>query len=183
MSRTTFVCLTFAFLLIRFAAPLQAQDPLAEATQSRPVAETAATNTAEFDQSRAVWAENRQPDPQRRYWKGVWIATWAAFVAVNILDAHSSAGRREANPLLRDADGVFSSRKAILVKSAAGGGFFALQSWLARKNPHENHYKTFAIATGAITAGLGVVAVRNYGVAPVTPQAAPFVPVYVLRTP
>jgi hypothetical protein len=183
MSRITVVCLTFAFLLVGFAAPLQAQDLPAEATESRPGAETASANAGEFDASRIVWAEKPRPDPQRRYWKGIWIATWAAFVAVNILDAHSSAGRREANPLLRDADGVFSGRKAIVVKSAAGGGFLALQSWLAHKNPGENHYKTFAIATGAVTAGLGVVAARNYGVLPVSPQAAPFVPAYVLRRP
>ena len=183
MSRTFVVCLSFAFLLVRFAAPLQAQDLLAEAAESRPGAEAGSANAAEFDASRIVWAEKPQPDPQRRYWKGVWIATWAAFVAVNILDAHSSAGRREANPLLRNADGVFSSRKAILVKSAAGGGFLALQSWLAHKNPGENHYKTFAIATGAVTAGLGVAAAHNYGVQPVSPQAAPFVPAYVLRRP
>ena len=146
--------------------------------------EAASANVAEYEQHAAEWATSPQPERRKRYWKGVWIATWAAFVAVNVLDAHSSAGRREANPLLRDANGVFDGRKALLVKSAAGGGFFALQSWLAHKNPRENHYKTFAIANGTVTAALGAVAVRNYGVAPaMQPQASAVAPAYVLRKP
>ena len=94
------------------------------------------------------------------------------FAAVNLLDAHSSAsaGRRELNPLLRNSDGTFSTRKAALIKSAVGGGFFAVQWWIARKNPHTNHYKAFAIATGAAATGLGVVSVRNYGVSKVEQQ-------------
>ena len=89
---------------------------------------------------------------------------------MNLLDAHSSAGRRELNPLLRGSDGTFSARKALLIKSAFGGGFFAAQWWLARKNPEANHSKAFSIATGAAATGLGVVAARNYGVRKVAQQ-------------
>jgi hypothetical protein len=182
MSRAIAVCLTFVCLLPYSGSRLRAEDALADINLVRPVAETATADAAGFDTNSVTWTPSPRPDRNKRYWKGVWIATWAAFVAVNILDTHSSAGRREANPLLRDSNGVFNGRKAVVVKSAAGGGFFALQAWLARRNPGENHYKTFAIATGAVTAGLGAVAVRNYGVAPVAgPQAAPFVPDYVLR--
>ena len=53
---------------------------------------------------------------------------------------------------------------------AFGGGFFAAQWWLARKNPETNHYKAFSIATGAAATGLGVVAARNYGVRKVAQQ-------------
>lgn len=184
MPRTTIAFLTLAFGLLCLATPLAAQDPLEEATRHRPVTESAPGDTAQFEQQSAVWAANSSAKREKGYWKGVWIATWAAFVAVNVLDAHSSAGRREANPFLRDANGLFSGRRAIVVKSAAGGGFFALQAWLAHKTPGENHYKTFAIATGAVAAGLGAVAVRNFGVAPAAaPQAAPVAPEYILRQP
>jgi hypothetical protein len=128
------------------------------------------------------WQAASRPDSSRRYWKGVWIATWAAFVAVNVLDAHSSSGRLEGNPLLRDSRGIFSGRRAVMVKSAAGGGFFALQGWLAHKHPGENHYKSFALATGAATAALGAVAVRNYGVEKAA-STAPAAPAYLLRQP
>ena len=37
------------------------------------------------------------PQKQKR-WKKAWIASWIAFAAVNLLDAHSSVGKRELNP-------------------------------------------------------------------------------------
>ncbi len=83
---------------------------------------------------------------------------------VNFLDAHSSAGKRELNPLLSNSQGRFSARKAALIKSAVGGGFFAVQWWMARKNRDADYYRTFTIANSAMTAGLGTVAVHNYGV-------------------
>jgi len=152
--------------------------------QHKPAAELASAKRVNGDPKPAGWQQVPRTAPNKRYWKGVWIATWAAFVAVNVLDAHSSSGRLEGNPLLRDNRGVFSGRRALVVKSAAGGGFFALQCWLARKNPEENHYKTFAVATGAATAALGAVAVRNYGVGKAAvAQTEPVAPAYLLRKP
>ena len=136
--------------------PATAADPFREA---RPAAAYSSTAT------RYISTRTERPRPNsKRRWKKAWIASWVAFAAVNLLDAHSSVGRRELNPLLRDSNGAFSTRKAALLKSAVGGGFFAVQWWIARKNPHTNHYKAFAIATGSAATGLGVVAVRNYGV-------------------
>ena len=103
------------------------------------------------------------PQKQKR-WKKAWIASWIAFAAVNLLDAHSSVGKRELNPLLSNSQGRFSARKAALIKSAVGGGFFAVQWWMARKNRDGDYYRTFTIANSAMTAGLGTVAVHNYGV-------------------
>jgi hypothetical protein len=173
-----------ACLLLAFALPLHAQHFPGEASNHKPTAEWASANGGDDHSKPVEWRQAPPAVANKRYWKGVWIATWAAFVAVNVLDAHSSSGRYEANPLLRGNSGVFSPRRAVAVKSAGGGGFFALQCWLARKNPGENHYKTFAVATGAATGALAAVAVRNYGVtkaagAP-TPLAAP---AYLLRTP
>ena len=173
-----------ACLLLAFAHPLLARDLPGELGQHKPVAELAAVKEGDYHPKPVEWHQAPRTAPNRRYWKGVWIATWAAFVAVNVLDAHSSSGRYEANPLLRDDAGVFSGRRALVVKSAAGGGFFALQCWLAHKNPGENHYKAFAAATGAAAAALGAVTVRNYGVGKAAePQVAPLAPAYLMRKP
>lgn len=174
---------TGACVLLAFAFPLCAQDVPDEPGGHKPVAEWSSANAGESRPKTVEWRQPAPAAPNKRAGKGVWIATWAAFVAVNVLDAHSSSGRYEGNPLLRGGSGVFSGRRALAVKAAAGGGFFALQCWLARKNPGENHYKTFAVATGAATAALGVVAVRNYGVAKAaaTPTPPPAAPAYLLR--
>ncbi len=108
----------------------------------------------------------------KRKWKKAWIATWIAFAAVNVLDAHSSVGRPELNPLLRGSDGRFSPGKAALIKAAIGGGFFGLQWWMARSNPAANYYKSFTIATGAASGGLGAIAARNYRLGPRAPNKA-----------
>jgi hypothetical protein len=169
---------------VAFALPLDAQDLPEDAGGYKPVAEWAATNDGGASSKPVEWRQAPPAVPKQRYWKGVWIFSWAAFVAVNVLDAHSSSGRYEGNPLLRGDSGVFSGRRAVVVKSAAGGGFFALQCWLARKHPGENHYKTFAVATGAATGALAAVAVRNCGVAKAAGAPAPLTaPAYLLRTP
>lgn len=125
--------------------------------------------------------EYRNAQASKKRWKKAWIASWLAFVAVNVLDAQSSSGRRELNPLLRDDQGRFSSSKAAVWKSAIGGGFFALQWWLARRNPDRNYYKTFTIATGSAAAGLGVVAIHNYRTAESTKRSPAQAPAYLLR--
>ncbi|MBI1358453.1 MAG: hypothetical protein GC160_29300 [Acidobacteria bacterium] len=113
----------------------------------------------------------RATDPQeqeiltRRRWRHRWIATWAAFAAVNALDLHSSAGKRELNPLLQNSDGMFSTTKGAMFKGALGGGFFALQALVIHSNPEKNYYKPFTFATGAATGAMGMVVHHNYGVA------------------
>ena len=133
---------------------LQAEEPLAETfgLESEPL----------YTSSNLSYISPRPTDnPQKqKRWKKAWIA----FAAVNLLDAHSSAGKRELNPLLSNSQGRFSARKAALIKSAVGGGFFAVQWWMARKNRDADYYRTFTIANSAMTAGLGTVAVHNYGV-------------------
>ncbi len=119
----------------------------------------------------------------KKRWKKAWIASWIAFAAVNLLDAHSSMGRRELNPLLRNADGTFSGRKAAMIKAAVGGGFFAFQWWTQRRNPEANHYKAFTIANSAAAASFGVVAMRNYGNAKVTGRSLQAGAVAYLRNP
>ena len=110
-------------------------------------------------------------DPQdalilnRRRWRHRWIATWAAFAVVNALDLHSSAGKRELNPMLRNSDGTFSTSKGLAFKGALGGGLFAVQSLVIHANPEKNYYKPFTFANGAVTGAMGAVVHHNYGVA------------------
>ena len=94
----------------------------------------------------------RQPDDvshSRRRWKRAWIASWIGFVAASVVDAHSSAGRREVNPLLRGADGRFSPGKAWAVKGGLGAAFFLYQQQSVRRHPERNGYKTFTFATAS----------------------------------
>ena len=129
----------------------------------------------------SVSEQQLQQQRSRKKWKRVWIASWLAFAAVNVLDAHSSVGHPELNPLLRGHDGRFSTGKAALLKAAIGGGFFGLQLWMAKSNPGQNYYKSFSIATGAAAAGLGAIAVRNYGLG--SPPPSPLAPPkYLART-
>ena len=85
-----------------------------------------------------------------------------AVVGAHILDAHSSQGRYELNPLLRNTNGTFSPRKAILVKSASSAGFLLLGAILVKKRHGPGRYKPF-ITVNATTAGvIALNAGRNY---------------------
>ena len=101
-----------------------------------------------------------------RGWKKKWILATVALIAANVLDAHSSRGGHELNPLLRGPDGKFSSRKAVVVKSAASGGLLLLQVILIKKMPDQNLYRPFAITTAAAAGFTAVTAARNYTVQP-----------------
>ena len=146
------------FAVFSNIASLQAEEPLTEnfGLESEPL----------YTSSNLTYISPRPNDKPRKQkrWKKAWIASWVAFAAVNLLDAHSSIGKRELNPLLSNSQGRFSARKAALIKSAVGGGFFAVQWWMARKNREADYYRTFTIANSGMTAGLGMVAVHNYGV-------------------
>lgn len=99
---------------------------------------------------------------QRGKAKKRWIASWVALAAVSALDVHSSRGHLEANPLFRDHAGRFAPRRAIAIKSALAGGFFAVQLWKVRSRPEKDYYRPFALANGIAAGGLGAVAAHNY---------------------
>lgn len=101
-------------------------------------------------------------EKSRRRWKRAWIASWAAYAVVNVLDAHSSQGLGEANPLLRGANGGISNTKALAVKGALGAGFLFWQQRTIRKNPDKNLYKAFTFATAGAAGAMGGVAAHNY---------------------
>jgi hypothetical protein len=97
----------------------------------------------------------------RKHWKRAWIASWAAYAVANILDAKSSAGKMEANPLLQKADGTFNSGRAAGLKAGAGGALLGMQLWMIRQKPEKNLYKGFTVVNGAAAGGLGAVAILN----------------------
>jgi hypothetical protein len=104
----------------------------------------------------------------RSKWRKAWLAAVGTLVAANAIDIHSSGGLSETNPLLRNSNGYFSSRKGIIVKSAASGGFLLLEVILLKKAPDRNLYKPFAI-TNLVAAGVvAAMAARNYSI-PRTP--------------
>lgn len=94
--------------------------------------------------------------------KKVWLASVAALAAANLVDAWSSHGRYEANPLLRNGQGRFDVRKGIIAKSASSGAAIAVQLLLCRTAREENLYKTSAAVNFASAAGLSALAVRNF---------------------
>jgi hypothetical protein len=107
-----------------------------------------------------------------------------ALAALNLLDVHSSLGRGEANPLFRNSSGHFATGKAVAIKSAITGGFFASQLLLVRTHPEKNYYQSFTLANTAAVAGLGGVVAHNYRLpAPLRRPEAPVVPAHLAPAP
>ncbi len=102
----------------------------------------------------------------RRTWKKAWLASVATLVTVNVIDARSSVGRYETNPLLRDSYGRFSPPKAVAVKSVASGGLLLVQYLVLRKRPDQSLEKAAALVNFTAAAAVGTIAYRNTRVAP-----------------
>ncbi len=99
-----------------------------------------------------------------RRWKRAWIGSWVAFAAASVLDMRSSAGKQELNPLLRDSQGSFNSKRAGILKGAIGGGFFLVQRRILKKSENAALFKTFAITNYSAAGAYGAVAAHNFGV-------------------
>ena len=160
-SRTTMrrALLTAAWILL-VTASVNAEAPIHARLGLSPAIGPALQNNNRYFSTSAK--SRRDSAQKRRRWKKAWIASLAAFALVNVLDAHSSAGRKELNPLLRGADGRISMGRTIGLKSAIGGGMMAFQWAAAKKRKDRNPYKAFAIANTAASGGLAAVAAHNY---------------------
>jgi hypothetical protein len=97
----------------------------------------------------------------KRPWKKAWIVSVGALIAVNVLDARSSVGRYETNPLLRDSQGRFNTRRTVMVKSAASGGMLLLQVVLHKRMPEQSLEKPSAAVNFTAAAAVGATAFRN----------------------
>lgn len=94
--------------------------------------------------------------------------TFVAAATAQILDVHSSAGRREANPLLRGRDGRFSVGRGVSIKLGVLAGLFVAQELHPGR---EWNWVNLGYA-GASTA----IAIRNYrlqGPATIQPGTLP----------
>lgn len=98
---------------------------------------------------------------KKRGWKKVWTISVAVLAVVNVMDARSSAGGLETNPLLRDGQGRFNAGRAAAVKSAASGGIVLVQLLLMKRMPEQRLERSAAIANFAAAAAVGATAYRN----------------------
>lgn len=100
-------------------------------------------------------------EPAKRPWRKVWVVSAVALAAATAFDASSSAGRFEANPLLRNSRGEFSASKGIAIKSLITGGTLAVQALLMRKRPDAGLEKACALVNFAAAGAVTGIAVRN----------------------
>lgn len=89
----------------------------------------------------------------------LWWASVAALIGASFVDAHSSWGRQELNPVLRDANGHFGM-KGVAIKGGIAGGVIAAQYFLLRNN--NGAAKSMAIANFGMAGVFGGVAMYNH---------------------
>ena len=89
----------------------------------------------------------------------VWRVSAAVLGAMTVADMQSSFGGREANPLLRSANGQFTGR-GVAIKGAVVGAAIGAQWLLIRKNPNATGFAAGVNFTAA--AVTGAIVVRNH---------------------
>lgn len=95
-----------------------------------------------------------------------WIFSMVAVVGANVLDAHSSLGRYEGNPLLRNQAGRFDAGRSATIKIGASGSFLAAQLLLHRHYNSASLDRAFTITNSAIAGVVTRTALANYHTAP-----------------
>jgi len=102
-----------------------------------------------------VHPRDNRTDGRMRWWK----RSAVMLAAAGAVDAASSYGRAEVNPVLRGAGGRFSA-KSVGIKAAITGGGLLAQWLIVRKNP-ETAGK-LAIVNVGMSGALGGVAAYNW---------------------
>jgi hypothetical protein len=90
----------------------------------------------------------------------LWKASLVALVAASAVDAHSSWGKLEANPLLANNSGRFGMQ-SIALKGIIAGGAVGAQWILFRHSPSGRRAAT--VANFAMAGVYAKVAAHNYG--------------------
>ena len=98
--------------------------------------------------------------------KTLWIASLAALGACTALDASSSFGRRESNPVLASQGRVFGWQNAG-VKLGIEIPVVAFQLWQHKRHGDRAAYRTNAIVNFAAAGAFAAATAHNYGVKPV----------------
>lgn len=103
--------------------------------------------------------ESGKPENADRNWQKRWAISLAPLIASEALDASSSYGLRELNPVLAQPDGRFGM-KAAGIKFGVIGGLVGVEYLLVRKFPRSAKFFTVINwTTAGATTGL---AIHNY---------------------
>jgi hypothetical protein len=90
----------------------------------------------------------------------IWVGSMVAMVIATGLDAGSSWGKREGNPLLASSNGTFGT-KGLSIKTGMAVGIIVPQLLL---RSHKDLRSTFAIGNFAEAALFGGIGIRNLGI-------------------
>jgi hypothetical protein len=93
----------------------------------------------------------------------LWQVSMLSLGTANALDMHSSWGKHELNPALSSRTGTFGAQGA-LIKLGLQGGLMGVEYLLTRGRPSGKMYRALSIVNFGASAGIGAVAIRNYGV-------------------
>jgi hypothetical protein len=111
-------------------------------------------------QNKTLFDEPRTPG------RTVWKFSLAALAAANALDVHSSWGKHELNPALAGSGQANFGAQGTLIKAGLQGGLAGVEYLLTRRRPGGRLYRALSVINFGAAAGVGAVAIRNYGVAP-----------------
>ena len=116
------------------------------------------------------------PDRPQSEGKRLWQISVVTLSVANVLDVHSSLGKRELNSTLAGSSGTLGTR-GIALKSGLQGGLLGAEYLLIRKHsnnlvqdrPRPKLYRTLSIINFVSSAVLTGVAAHNYTI----PRTAP----------
>ena len=103
--------------------------------------------------------------------KRLWQASIVTLSIANVLDVHSSLGKRELNSTLAGSSGTLGT-KGILLKSSFQGGLLGIEYLMLRGHSHNftgngsrsKLYRTLSIINFAASGVLSGIAAHNYTV-------------------
>jgi hypothetical protein len=93
----------------------------------------------------------------------LWRASVAALAVANVLDVHSSWGKRELNPMLAGQAGHFGGQGA-LIKLGLQGGLFGIEWLITRRNPNGRLYRALSAINFGASGVIAGTAMHNYQV-------------------
>ena len=106
------------------------------------------------ERSREEYAREREAANEA--WRRRWMWSLGPLVASEALDASSSYGLRELNPVLADSDGRFGM-KAVGIKFSVVGGLVGVEYLLIKKFPGSaKFFSVVNFSAAGITTGLAV---------------------------
>jgi hypothetical protein len=95
--------------------------------------------------------------------KNLWRASMLAVAAANVMDAHSSWGKRELNLNLAEKNGSFGPQ-GVLLKVAIVGGIFGVESLILRHHSSAKFHRILALVNFGSASVTGATAIQNLSV-------------------